>query len=240
MKKKLLILMTLCLCLMGCSSSSSDPTKSVTLGWKDGVITFDDKATGLTYYNGMSGMVDSGNGGITYRFSLDIATDVTNITVNTQQIIEENMNKYKGKFYYLEYLGSEFTMASNIKDDYWAICQASIGVSGLDPQLAATYASDYIDSFPLTQGAVYCDFGKFKFGNEYATCEIRSDGAVIQGVMKVTKTPHTFNDVTVVTQNEKDYTLDYESTKEYDIYGYDGFTIMCAKGLNLSEYITFK
>ena len=94
MKKIIPILMTCVLCLTACSSKV-DPTSDVTIGWKNGVITINGKDTALTSYSGYQADITNGASGLSFHFTLDSATDVTNLTINTQGIMEENMDKFK-------------------------------------------------------------------------------------------------------------------------------------------------
>lgn len=238
MKKIIPIMLILLIILTGCSSGpSGSPLESVTVEWKDGVIYYDGEATALTSYNGVEAEIENGNGGLNYTFLLDNATDVTSISVNTQNILEENMDKLGKKFYYTEYLGSQFTMAASLGSDYWNVCRVSL--SGEDSKLVATYASDYIDTFMLTIETVYCDFGPFKLGADGYTTEVRTDCALIESIIKVSKNTYDCPNTYTVTQGDKEYLLQKGESKNYDYYMYEGYLIQSAKGIDISMYIDF-
>ena len=168
----MLIMVLLLTLLTGCSDTQN-VTSDVTVGWESGVIKFGKDASALSEYSGYSAIIEGGNGGLTYSFMLDNAKDVTNISINTQGILEENMDKYKGKFYYTEYLGSKLTMASRLSGDDWIVCQ--VITNGQPATAVAAYASDYIDQIKMTNAQVYVDFGSFVFGTPYDAVTVRND-----------------------------------------------------------------
>lgn len=231
------VLLLCVLLLTGCSSKT-DPTSDLTVSWNNGVIQINGKDTALTSYCGYAASIAGGQGGIDYNFSLDTATDVTNISVNVQGVLEENMEKHKGKFYYTEYLGSKFTMAQPLGNDNWMICE--VLTNGLTASMVAAYASDYMDTISLTNGQVYVDFGSFKFGNDFDVVTVRTDCALIQGVAKVSQGTYDCTQTVSVMQNNKEYQLMKGSSSKYDYYTYDGYVIQLAAGLDVGQYITFK
>lgn len=237
MKKIIPILMTCVLCLTGCSSKVST-TSDITVGWENGVISIGGKATALTSYSGYEAIIENGNAGLTYNFTLDNATDVTNLSVNVQGIMEENMDKYKGKYYYTEYLGSSLTMANSLGNDTWEVCQ--VLTNDLAAAMVANYASDYMDSVSLTEGQVYVDFGKFVFGNAYDQVTVRTDCALINGIAKVSNGTYDCTQTVSVTQNNKEYQLMKGSSSKYDYYTYEGYLIQLGAGLDITQYITFE
>lgn len=237
MKKIIPILMTCVLCLTGCSNKVS-PTSDITVGWENGVISIGGKATALTSYSGYDAIIENGNAGLTYNFALDNATDVTNLSVNVQGIMEENMDKYKGKYYYTEYLGSSLTMAKSLGNDTWEVCQ--VLTNDLAAAMVANYASEYMDSISLTEGQVYVDFGKFVFGNPYDQVTVRTDCALISGIAKVSNGTYDCTQTVSVTQNNKEYQLMKGSSSKYDYYTYEGYLIQLGAGLDITQYITFK
>lgn len=237
MKKRLMILLLLALLLTGCSSKA-DPSADVTVKWDNGELSYSGTKFDVTEYNGYSATVDGGKGGLSYNITLDSAKDVTNISVNTQGILEENMDKFKGGFTYSEYLGSLCTYARNISGDNWAICQAY--TNGLSIDLVATYAEEYVSTVPLTNGQVYVDFGSFKFGNAFDVVTVRSDCALITGIAKVSQGYYDCNTPVTVIQGKKEYQLMKGSSAKYDYYMYDGYLIQLAGGLDLSTYVQFK
>lgn len=230
--------MSVTLLLTACSSY--DPVADITVGWENGEILYDGKPTGLTEYSGDSASASPGQGGLTYNFSLDTDTvSVENISVNIQGITSDNMTKLKGKYWYTEYLGSVLTMASEVADSTYMVCQAY--VENQSPDLVATYASNYLDSFRLTNGHVYVDFGPFVFGSGYDYIKVTKSGASISGVAKVTyeskgcDTPYTLqvDDKTTVSLMTK-------NTEKYTYYEYEGYCIQMASGLDLNTYVKFK
>lgn len=233
-----MIILTLLLTLLTGCSSKQNITSDVTVNWESGVIKFGKEASALTEYAGYQATIENGNGGLTYTFMLDNAKDVTNISINTQGILEENMDKYKGKFYYTEYLGSKLTMASRLDGDDWIVCQ--VVTNGQPATAVAAYASDYIDSLKLTNAQVYVDFGSFKFGTPYDAVIVRSDCALIPGIIKVSQGTYNCQTPVSVIQNEKEYQLMKGSSTKYDYYMYDGYLIQVAMGLDISTYIQFE
>lgn len=237
MKKMLMLIMVLVLCLTGCSSNIG-PTDNVTFKFKDGLITYNGSPVTFTEYHGYRAIVEGGTGGLTYELMLEAGNDVTSISVNTQSVLEENMDNYKGKFYYTEYLGTKFTMADQVTKDYFEICQ-TYG-DGLDPGLTATYCAKYIDDIPLTDGQIKVDCGDFIVGNDYDQFIVRPDHVVIQSMLKVSVGTYNTSETVTVVQNNKEYQLQKGSTAKYDYYVYGDYLIQLAAGLDISSYITFK
>lgn len=237
MKKIVPVLMLLLICLTGCSNGY-DPSANVTIKWENGVTSYKGTTFSVDSYNGYSAKAASGQGGLGYTLTLDAANDVTSITVNTQGILEENMDKYKGGFYYTEYLGSNLTYAREAAKGSWAVCQ--VITNGTERSLVATYAEQYVSSVPLTNGQVFVDFGSFVFGTDYDIVEVRPDCALISGIAKVSQGTHDCNTPVTVTQNNKEYQLMKGSSAKYDYYMYDGYLIQLSGGLDISSYIKFK
>lgn len=230
--------MSVILLLTGCSEY--DPNGNVTVGWENGEILYDGKPTGLTEYYGNTARVEGGQGGLTYEFSLDTDTvTVENISCNTQGILETDMTKYKGKWYYSEYLGSKMTMASEVAESTFMVCQVYVGQQSSD--LVATYASNYLDAFRLTNGYVFVDFGPLVFGSGYDIVKVTNQGASISGVAKVTyeskgcDTPYTLQ-----VDDKTSVNLMMKETEKYVYYEYEGYCIQLSKGLDLNTYVKFK
>ena len=233
----MLLITTLLLTLLTGCSSKQDVTKDITVGWESGVIKFGDEATDLDSYTGYEAIITEGKGGLTYNFMLDNAKDVTNISINTQGILEEDMDEYKGKFYYTEYLGSKLTMAKRLEGDDWIVCQ--VITDGQAPTAVAAYASEYIDQMRMTNAQVYVDFGSFKFGTPYDVVTVRQDCALITGIAKVSQGTFECNTPVTIVQSDKEYQLMKGSSAKYDYYTYDGYLIQVAAGLDVGTYITF-
>ena len=237
--KKIVLASILSLTLLtGCSKGNNNVDSDVTVKWENGIIYMNGKATDITEYNGYTAKIANGNLNLSYGFSLDNAKDVTNLSVNVQQILEENMDTIKGKFYYTEYLGSKLTMAENVGNDNWIVCQ--VYTDGNPAATIANFASNYIDDIQLTNNQVYVDFGEFKFGNTYDVVEVRSDCAVIKGVAKVSLEDKGCTDPVTIIQDDKEYQLTKKSAGNYEYYSYGGYTITIATGLDVGNYITFK
>lgn len=238
-----LILLLSVISLMGCSKV--DPNKPVTVKWEDGVTTINGKPVYFTEYWGTGATIEGGQAGKTWHLSIDHQADVTHIEENHQGVMEENMDKYKGKFHFSTYLGTQFVMAASIGEDTWSVCTAATERDD-DLNVIAVYASDYIDAIPLTDNQVYCDFGTFVLGTDYDVVKVRPTGALISGVIKVSQDAHACSETYTVYQGEegkepKEYTLMRDTSKDkYDYYSYDGMTIQIAKGLDIANYITFK
>ena len=222
---------------MGCSKQ--DPNESITIKWDNGTTSINGKDVYFSEYTGQYALIKDGMGGFSYSMTIDTSKDVTTLSKNTAGILEENMDKFKKKFYFVEYMGTRFTMAASIGEDIWSVVQVS-DQSGDNTMTIAAYASDYIDNIPLTYGPVYVDFGSLVFGNEYAEVKVRPDGALITGVIKVSNDYHDCTEPYTVIQDEKEYQLMKSSSSKYDYYTYDGITIQIASGLDIQEYIQFK
>lgn len=238
MKKITALLMLICLvCLTGCSNA--DPTADMIVKWEDGTTSINGTQVYFSeYYTGYA-KVDSGMGGFDYELYLDYAKDATTTSVNTAGILEENMDKFKKKLYYTEYLGTQFTMLALVGDDTWAVCRTVCSRDTESTALAA-YASDYIDNIPLTSAQVYVDFGSFVFGDEYSQVIVRPDCALIKSLVKVSKDPCSATDPYTIYQDEKEYQLMKKAGEKYDYYTYDGYTIQCVAGVTPDSYIKFK
>ena len=234
----LALMLILATCLTGCSSGGSGPTADITFKLEDTGVTFKGKAVPFTEYSGYTAKIENGAGGASYTMTLEAGNDLTSISVNTQSILEENMDKIKNRYYYTEYLGSKITMAEQVSDEYIEIIQ--VYVDGIDSKVAATYCSNYMEDIVLTNGKVKLDCGDFIVGNDYDTLTIRTDYAVIPSVLKVSKGTYECNQTHTITQGKKEYQLQKGSSGKYDYYMYDGYLIQLAAGLDISSYITFK
>ena len=237
MKKMFPLFLLLAICLTGCSSKY-DPAGDITIKWSDGVMSYNGTTFEVDSYSGYEASVESGLGGLQYSIMLDSAKDVTNITFNTQGILEENMDDYKGCYYYTEYLGSKLTMAISVGEDAWSVCQCI--TAGTSAALVATYTEEYISKVPLTNGQVYVDFGKFTFGNSYDVVTVRPDCALISGIAKVSQDTYNCTTPVSVIQGDKEFQLMKGSSAKYDYYTYDGYLIQISGGLDITNYITFK
>ena len=236
MKKLAVLLIGIVLTLTGCSKY--DPDKEVEIGWSDGKITCFGKETELTKYEGWSAEAVPGNGGQEYYFSYEPGTaDASNISANTQGVLMQNMTKFNGKWYYTEYLDSKFTMAQQIAENTFQICQVMISQT---PDLTAKYSSDYLDTFFLTGLNYRVDFGDFYFGSGYEMPKVTTDGASISGIAKVSVGTRGATEPYDFIQGDKTYPMTHTSTEKYDYYEYNGFLIQFAAGINPSDYITMK
>lgn len=244
--KKLIAILVLVLSvfgLVGCGDKvATGPTDDVVVKWNGATIEYGGNVLTLSsiksgYAEVSSDISADGNG---YTFMLDSAKDVTNITVNTQGVLQENMDKYKDMFYYTEYLNSKCTGAFNIQDDYWAVGQCA-NTMGLAAGLLATNIYNQLTVIPLTNGALYVDCGgMFTFGDEWSDVELRPEKCLIPGIIQVlpgTKAEPTGE--TTIMQGDKAFTLGTFSTESFDYYTYGGFTIQAAKGVNITTYIKF-
>ena len=237
MRKKLLLILALVLCLTGCSSNAG-PEDDVTFKFENGSITYGGKPVTFTEYKGYEAVVEGGTGGVDYTLILEAGNDITSISVNTQSILEENMDNYKGKLYYTEYLGSKITMAEQVDENYIEICQAY--VKDIDPGLAATYCASYIDDIPLTNGKIKVDCGDFIVGNDYDAFVVRPDHVIIPSMLKVSVGTYNCSETVTIVQNNKEYQVQKGSSSKYDYYQYGEYLIQLASGLDFSSYITFK
>lgn len=237
MKKRIILLLGIVLLLTGCSKY--DPNKEVKVGWSDNHITYNGKPTELTSYTGVNAEAIPGNGGLDFYFSFEPGcADASNISLNTQGVLVQDMVKYNGKYYYTEYLGSKFTMAQQIAANTFQACQV-VG-SSATVELAAKYASDYMDTFCLTELNYRVDFGDFYFGSGYEMPKITQAGASITGIAKVSRDSKGAYEPFEFVQDDKTYSMTKMSSEKYDYYEYNGFLIQVASGISLSDYITMK
>ena len=236
MKKWTILLLGIVLLLTGCSKY--DPAKEVKVGWADGHITYNGKPTELTSYSGSVAEAMGGYGGQDYYFSYEPgAADASNISANTQGVLVQDMTKFKDKLYYTEYLDSKFTMAHEIAESTFQICQVMLSSTS---DLTAKYASDYLDSFCLTGVNYRVDFGDFYFGSGYEMPKITQTGASISGIAKVSQDTKGASEPYEFIQGDKSYQMMVTSTENYTYYEYNGFLIQVANGINLSDYISMK
>lgn len=238
MKRMLTILLLCVLCITGCSKSAADPNSDVVITWENGQIMYDGEDTGLTKYSGYQATIEGGKGGLTYEWMLDNAKDVTNITINYQGILQEDMDKYRGMYYYSEYLSSKITCAKEIAPETFLVCQ--VVLNDVQPATAAAYVSEYMENIPLTNGKVSVDFGDFTFGNDYDVIEVRNDCALILGTAKVSKGTYDTTSTVSVIQDNKEFQLQKGSSTKYDYYVYNDYVIQLAAGLDINNYIKFK
>ncbi len=236
MKKWMILFLVIATLLTGCSKY--DPNKEVNVGWSEGKITYNGKPTELTMYHGSVAEAIPGNGGQEYYFSFEPgAADASNITANTQGVLVQDMTKFEDKLYYTEYLDSKFTMAHQIADNTFQICQVMLSST---PDLTAKYASDYMNTFCLTGMNYKVDFGDFYFGSGFEMPKITQTGASIAGIAKVSKDTKGATEPYQFVQGSDTYEMTKTSTEKYDYYEYNGFLIQVAGGINLADYITMK
>ena len=232
MKKSLLILLMMLSVLLTACSSKYDPNMPYTCKWENGMVKCSGNPIAVESYTGNIATVNG------YNMSLDMnAKDPSNILVNTQGVTLDNMTKYKDKYYYLEYLGSKMTMVKPIIEG--SVYMVSQAVVDGDEGLTSKLMSDAMDSINLTNSTLYCDFGPFTLGNDYSEVKVTSEGASISGQIKVSLGSKGATTPVQITSGKKTVDMMMTSTEKYDYYEYEGYLIQIAKGLSLSEYITF-
>lgn len=229
---------TIVTCLTGCSSGF-DPTATIYMEWQNGQIYYNGKPTDLTEYTGYEATVSNTYG--EFYFTIDsgnVSPDT--VSVNTQGVTLDNMTKYEGKYYYLEYLGSIMTMLKDLGEGYVMVCQ--VGVNGNEPGLMAKYASTYMDQFYLTENAYKVDFGDFTFGSDWDTIKMNSTGCSITGTCKISQDGHGCTTPYTITSDDGKKTMDVMMSAEarYDWYQIGDYTFQIAKGLNINDYIHLK
>lgn len=237
-----ILLIMLSIICSGCSSSKYDPTKEVTIKFVDGQFDFGDGGVTVSEYDGLTCSIkdDVGKGGVSYELALDLdATDVTTIGLNTQGILESNMDKYKDAWYYAEYQGSVYTMVKKVGDNY-ATCRSS--PSNMSPELLVTYMYEYLSTIKLTSANTKIDYGTFVVGNDFDVIQLRTDYACIPNLIKISQdTSRDMTDSYDIVQGDKTYTLQHTATDKYEYYRTeDGFTIQVTKGADITSYITFR
>ena len=232
-------MLLLVVCLTGCAKGSAGPTADVTFDFENGAISYKGTPVAWDEFNGYSCKISNGSGGLAYEMLLEAGDDVTTISWNTQNVLEENMTVYKGKYYYLEYLESQFTMADPVSDNYFVLVRTF--PNGAAINLVAQFASDYTDNIPMTDGKIKVDCGDFVVGNDYEILTIKPTYCVIPSVIKVSMEPcpDAVNPV-IITQGNKEYTLNTCNKGTFTFYTYNGYTIQVAQGVDINSYITFK
>lgn len=230
--------------IVGCggSKSAADPGESVTLSWNGYALSFDGNALNISEHKGNEVIIDSaiGANGMYYSIALDMSKDVTNLTINNQGILEEDMSKLKGMFYYTEYNNTIMTSAMNLGGEYWGTCRSNVGAAVL---LVAECMLKYLTTIPLTDNTLYVDCGgKFIFGSEWYPTIARPDKILVTEVIQVLpgQVHPQMESYTFYKEDGTALAGMFASTDSYDYYYYDGFTIQCAKGVNLSDFIKFK
>ena len=188
-------------------------------------------------YCGYEATISAGVNGEPYSLGIEEASDITSLSINYSEILEEDMTDLKGGKYWTEYLGSYLCYARQVDADHVAYVEAH---PQTDINLTAAYAASYLDSIPMTLGQVYVDFGSFKFGNEFDSVIVRPDCALITGVIKVSQGTYDCNTPVTVQQGNKEYQLMKGSSSKYDYYTYDGYLIQVGMGLDITQYIQFK
>ena len=239
MKKSLTLLLTVVLILTGCSNSY-DPAKEYTMTWNNGDIQYDGVSTGLSMYHGYEASIEGGIGGVDYYFTFEegvVTPDA--ISINTRGVTTENMDKYKGMYYYAQNNGTLFVGLLEIAKETYMVCQAP--VSGTQ-EVTATAAYDYMQKFKLSNAYYNVDFGDFTFGDGYSPIKMTPEYCSISGVGKVSLGSKGATEPYTVTSadGKKSWNLTHTSTDKYDYYEYNGYLIQIAKGFAVESYIQFK
>lgn len=230
--------------VVGCGSkAAADPAAPVTLDWDGYALSYDGKVLNISEHKGASVSIDSsvGMGGLLYSVMLDTSKDVTNISANTQGILEENMDKLKDMFYYGEYNGTVVTGAKNIGGTYWAV--GTTATLGNPMPLVAEHIYNYLDTIPLTDKGLYVNVAdKFTFGNEWYDTVARPDKVLVKDIIQVLpgQVHPKMDAYTFYKEDGTAVSGMFAETEAYAYYYYDGFTIQCAKGVNFSDFVKFK
>lgn len=238
MKKILVLLLTLVVCLSGCSSASGGPTDNITFGFENGQVRFKGDPVVFTEYEGYMCKIDGGTGGLNYSMILEMGNDFTTHSWNTVPVLEENMDKHKDKVYYSEYQGSKVTMMEQTTADY--ITAIQVYTKGTDKNQVAIFAAGYLDKIPLTEGYIYIDCGSFVAGNDFSAAIVRPTEYVIPGVMRISAPTFSCSGTTTLTVGKKSVEAQTGSSEKYDYYIIDGVQIQLAKGCAIDEYIKLK
>ena len=237
MKKTLALLLMLMLCLTGCSSANIGTNNNITIKWENGVMSYKGTTIPCTEYNGYSGTA-IGSDGNTWNLFLDPAKDFTSITTNTQMVMEENMDSYKGYKYYVEYLNTQMTFAGTADESYKKVAMTT-NTAGITADMSKVAAANILDAVPMTNGIINVDFGPFVFGTEYDVVTVRTDCALIPGVIKVSQGTYETTSTASIVQGKKEFQIPYGSSQNYDYYVYEGYLIQIVKGMDISYYIKF-
>lgn len=237
MKKLLICLLTLTLCLTGCSSANIGSQDNITVKWENGVVSYKGTPMPIKSYRGCDA-VAIGSDGTEWKVWIDPARDFTSISTNTQSVLEENMDEYKGFKYFVEYLNTQFTIAGTVDADYKKVA-LTLNRDGVDENVTKVIGADILNSIPVTNGVVKVDFGPFVFGTDYDMVEVRPDCALITGVIKVSQGTHDTTSTTSIVQGNKEYQVSYGSSQNYDYYVYEGYVIQIVKGMDIGTYIQF-
>ena len=234
----MILLLSCILSLTACSSQPYSPDGTCTFKWDNGVISANGKA--LTNFTEVSGSTAKwSNGTSDFSVWIEEADDLGFISCNNAGVVQDNMDKHKDAYYYLEYMGTKLTYIWTKTGNFRYIAQGYVNdnIEVLKKQL-----NDDLSKVLLTWGNTKVEMnGVLTFGNDYDQIIIRPSACLVKGVAKVSAgikaectTPYSH------VQGKNTYELMMYSTDNYDYYTYEGLIIQLAAGLSLSDYITFK
>jgi len=230
-------------CLLGCTTQNEvKPSEALVLRLDNTGLYNGDTKLLLTRHSGRNIIIseDIGPNGCYMDITVDQAKDITNITVNTQKILEENMDQFKDMYYYTEFLGTKMTCVLPLGNEYYSVCQAA--VDGQSTAYMAQVIYDYLQDYPVTDNVLKIDCGTFLFGSEWYTTYADSERAYIEDlcqvfpheIMEGAPEPCTVTDSKGMSKSAKVF-----STAAYVYYIIDGYTIQCVPSFNISDVIAF-
>ena len=235
----MILLLSCILSLTACSSQPYSPDGTCNFTWDNGIISANGKA--LANFSEISGSTAKWtNGTSDFDVWIEESDDLGFLSVNSQGITQENMDKYKDAYYYTEYLGTMLTFIWTKIGNYRYIAQGNISNDNIE--VVKKMLNDDLSKVLLTWGNTKVEMnGVLTFGNDYDQIIIRPSACLVKGVAKVSvgtkaecTTPYSH------VQGKNTYELMTYSNGKYDFYTYEGLVIQLASGVALSDYITFK
>ncbi len=241
----LLLIFILAVSLVGCGKKAVTETldSPLTLEWKDGVIYYDGQPTDIIEHAGYYAKVTNPGNGATYTIAKDNATDPSQLLINTEGVLEENMNKYKETLWWTLYLQSIFVQIKDYGNDNWKTAECA--TEGRPAESLTIAGLEYMDNIPLTDKYVVCDFGEFTASSEWDEAFVKESGYVIKNVIKVTSIdkmnlPVECNESYMLYSGSGAYEWKVGHTQKFDYYTYGNYAIQIAAGVSIDAYITFK
>ena len=219
--------------LAGCSSKS----KTAMTVWDHGTLYQNDVAIDVTKYDGYSAE------SVTDEYSINYVScsGPTDCSHKIADVSKDIMTKYNGCYYFTAFADTMMEMyyCYDSKMEMWN--EGIIGANGSNTYPAATMASmmePVLKNISLNGSVTQIQInncltlsvtaGSFSATKEYV---------VIPGYLKVGTDDGsiTFDQTTTVGTA----TLAYTSSAKYDYYRYNDTVIQAAKGVDISQYVTF-
>lgn len=234
------VLLSLSLLLIGCAPAHS-VDKKVTVYWNDGVISFGGEPVNLSKWEGSEASYQDGS--TFHLYNIQEAEDLSFLPSNNQGITEDNMTKYKKAKTYSEYMKTKVTVAmeSDIKN-FWYVAQTTTNSEAPQPE-SQMQAESYeaLVNLQLTNSTAEVKFGNdLLLSNDYYIPTVTPTGALIQGIIKVTKgEDERCIESAIIQQGKESIQLMKYSKGAITVYAYKGYLITISSTEDIQNYITF-